>query len=181
MFIRWQSGNLDSIGYLTREELSKELQYFPAVVFQVIASTLQFLPPDAPLVVQSFPNSPALPQRYSNLGQELLSLRSAPVFSFTAIQAEFLRAAFLKNCCKGIEAWHAIGNAVRSVSSLLLVFCCYYRKHSNTFSRQAQELGLHRHRDIHQSNRHGIDRTLSLFWYEEYKKRIWINLFAWDR
>jgi hypothetical protein len=39
-------------------------------------------------------------------------------------------------------------------------------------SRQAQELGLHRQKDIYQADQNSIDETLSLIWYEEYKKRI---------
>lgn len=48
-------------------------------------------------------------------------------------------------------------------------------------SRQAQELGLHRQKEIYQACENSVDKTLSLFWYEENKKRLWINLFVWDR
>lgn len=47
--------------------------------------------------------------------------------------------------------------------------------------RQAQELGLHRQKDVYQSNKSNIGETLSVFWYEQNKKRLWINLFLWDR
>ena len=47
--------------------------------------------------------------------------------------------------------------------------------------RQAQELGLHRQRDIHQSSLNSIEQTLSMIWYDDFKKRVWINLFVWDR
>lgn len=48
-------------------------------------------------------------------------------------------------------------------------------------SRQAQELGLHRQKEIYQTDQTNLENTLSLFWYEENKKRLWINLFVWDR
>ena len=48
-------------------------------------------------------------------------------------------------------------------------------------SRQAQELGLHRQKEIYQTDQINLENTLSLFWYEENKKRLWINLFVWDR
>ncbi len=36
--------------YLSPEDLSGELQYLPAVLFQVLALTLQFMPPGAPVL-----------------------------------------------------------------------------------------------------------------------------------
>jgi hypothetical protein len=46
--------------------------------------------------------------------------------------------------------------------------------------RQAQELGLHRHTDIRQTE-DNVEATLNLVWYDEYRRRVWINLFVWDR
>jgi hypothetical protein len=45
--------------------------------------------------------------------------------------------------------------------------------------RQAQELNLHVQSKIDQSRE--IGETLSRLWYDEYKKRLWIVLFVWDR
>lgn len=47
-------------------------------------------------------------------------------------------------------------------------------------SRLAQELGLHRQKEVYQSSKTNLDETLNLFWYEQNKKRLWINLFVWD-
>jgi hypothetical protein len=49
------------------------------------------------------------------------------------------------------------------------------------FHRQAQELGLHRQKEVYQSSKTNIGETLNKFWYEQNKKRLWINLFLWDR
>lgn len=50
----------------------------------------------------------------------------------------------------------------------------------SSLHRQAQELGLHRQKEIYQSDETNIGETLSIFWYEQNKKRLWINLFVWD-
>ena len=52
---------------------------------------------------------------------------------------------------------------------------------SDTFARHAQDLGLHREQKISQRSSDRVDRTLSLFWYNDYKKRVWIDLHSWDR
>jgi hypothetical protein len=38
--------------------------------------------------------------------------------------------------------------------------------------RQAQELGLHRHTDIRQTE-DNVEATLNLVWYDEYRRRVW--------
>lgn len=125
MFARWQSTKVDPVGYLTHEELSRELQYFPAVVFQVIALALQFLPPDAPTAVQSLPDTLPSPLTYSNWGDELLSLLGRPGFTLTGVLADLLRSSFLKNCSQGIQAWHAVGYSVRCVVTFIVILCLH--------------------------------------------------------
>ncbi|EHK20805.1 uncharacterized protein TRIVIDRAFT_153605 [Trichoderma virens Gv29-8] len=100
----------------------------------------------------------ATSRTYSDLGDELLYFLGRPGFALAAVQADFLRSSWLKNCGRGVESWHTIGNAIR----------------------QAQELGLHRQKEIYQSSQSNIEETLSMFWYEQNKKRTWINLFVWD-
>lgn len=52
---------------------------------------------------------------------------------------------------------------------------------SNRNSRSAQALELHRQKDIHQQSSTSLEKTLSQIWYEEYKRRVWMNLYIWDR
>lgn len=47
-------------------------------------------------------------------------------------------------------------------------------------SRLAQELGLHKQKEVYQSSKSDLEETLNLLWYEQTKKRLWINLFVWD-
>ena len=51
---------------------------------------------------------------------------------------------------------------------------------SDVEHRQAQELGLHRQSRVQQNETGQVEDTLSLLWYDEYKRRMWINLFIWD-
>ncbi|KAK9323502.1 fungal-specific transcription factor domain-containing protein [Lipomyces orientalis] len=76
----------------------------------------------------------------------------------TAVQHDLLRALWLKNCSRATESWHSLGNAIR----------------------QAQELGLHLQSEIRQSAEGNVGETLAGLWYDEYKRRLWVNLFIWD-
>ncbi|OQD79222.1 hypothetical protein PENANT_c057G08339 [Penicillium antarcticum] len=125
---------------------------------EVTCLTLQFLPSEQIETARVSANDLANSQSYSDIGDQLLSNLGRPGAALSGVQAEFLRASCLKNAGRGTEAWHALGNAIR----------------------QAQELGLHRHREIRQREEASIDKTLCEFWYDENKKRLWTNLFVWD-
>lgn len=159
LFARWPlSEQLEPVDYLRPDELLREIRYFPAVLFQVVSSTLHFLPLEKLHEAQISANDLANSQAYSDLGDQLLRLLGRPGATLSGVQADFLRASSLKNAGRGTEAWHALGSAIR----------------------QAQELGLHRHRETRQCDETSVDKTLSAFWYDENKKRLWINLFVWD-
>ncbi|KAK6446696.1 hypothetical protein FP744_10002946 [Trichoderma asperellum] len=158
LFSRWPpKERIEPVKYLNFVQLSTELRYFPSVLFQIIALSLQFVPPDWG-VLSGASYELATSRTYSDLGDRLLYLLGRPGLAITAVQADFLRSSWLKNCGRAVEAWHTIGHAIR----------------------QAQELGLHRQKDVYQSNKSNIGETLSVFWYEQNKKRLWINLFLWD-
>lgn len=116
LFSRWPPGEQTGpVRYLKPAELTAELQYFPSLLFQVIALALQFLPPDHDMFVELSQAEINSSQTYSDLGHEILSLLGRPGFTLTAVQADFLRSSWLKNYGKGVEAWHVIGYAIRSV------------------------------------------------------------------
>ncbi|KAL6826486.1 hypothetical protein V8C40DRAFT_216562 [Trichoderma camerunense] len=159
LFSRWPpKERTEPVKYLKPTQLSTELRYFPSLLFQVIALSLQFLPPDWDVLPKPSLRALATSRTYSDLGDELLHFLGRPGFAIATVQADFLRSSWLKNCGRGVESWHAVGNSIR----------------------QAQELGLHRQREIYQSSETNVEETLSMFWYEQHKKRIWINLFVWD-
>ena len=94
-----------------------ELLYFPAVLLQVLALALQFLPSHSPLRqlldVRSLPASDRLSRVYSDAGAEVVSLLGRHNSTTSAILADLLRCAWLKNTGRGNEAWFSLGDAVR--------------------------------------------------------------------
>ncbi|KAE8372615.1 fungal-specific transcription factor domain-containing protein [Aspergillus bertholletiae] len=157
MFSRWYSAETSPVTYLSPYGLSQELRYFPALLFQVIALSLQFLHPEA--AAWRFLGGEAnLSQKYSDTGVELLELLEGQDTALTAVQASLLRASWLKNLGRGIDVWRSLGEAIRL----------------------SQELGLHRQQGFHQSSSDNVEESLGSFWYNEYKKRVWANLYTWD-
>ncbi|KAJ6113512.1 hypothetical protein N7523_006829 [Penicillium sp. IBT 18751x] len=156
---RWPPAEgTEAVSHLTLAELCMEMRYFPALLFQVIALSLLFAPTDWDVVANLPVGGVTASHMYSDLGDELLSQLGRPGLALTAVQADFLRSSWLKNCGRGIESWYTVGSAIR----------------------QAQELRLHQQKEIQQANGNNVGKTLSLFWYEENKKRLWVNLFVWD-
>lgn len=45
----------------------------------------------------------------------------------------------------------------------------------------AQDLGLHRQAEVIQNTESPLEETLDLLWYDEYKRRLWVKLYSWDR
>ncbi|KAK9431766.1 hypothetical protein V1505DRAFT_354701 [Lipomyces doorenjongii] len=162
LFSHWFNASLEPApSYLNSDDFYQELRYFPVLLLQVMALSVQFLPPDSEIITNIAGGETNLSQRYSDMGLELIDLLGVQGVALTAVQASLLRASWLKNLGRAVDAWNSLGNATRCVT-------------------QAQELGLHRQQDVRRSTLNTVEDTLSLFWYNEYKKRVWINLFAWD-
>ncbi|KAK5035458.1 hypothetical protein LTS07_002896 [Exophiala sideris] len=125
------------------------------MLFQVLALAVQFLPREAPAFGLLSKNDLGLCHSYSDTGIELLGSLGGQGSAVTVVQTHHLRSAWLKNLGRGVDAWHSIGNAIRS----------------------AQEIGLHQSKGIRHQ---GLESTLSRVWYDEYQRRIWMNLFIWD-
>lgn len=115
LFLRWPpEEDIQPVKYLNSLQLSAELRYFPALLFQIIALSLQFLPPDWD-ELSSSSHKLSTSRTYSDLGDKFLYLLGRPGLAMTAIQADFLRSSWLKNCGRAVEAWHTIGYAIRYV------------------------------------------------------------------
>lgn len=116
---RWPPAEeTEAVSYLTTVELSMEIRYFPALLFQVLALSLQFVPAEWDILAKLPATRVSGPRTYSDLGDELLLLLGRPGLALTAVQANFLRSSWLKNCGQGIESWHTVGAAIRFVRSL---------------------------------------------------------------
>ncbi|KAL3428107.1 fungal specific transcription factor domain-containing protein [Phlyctema vagabunda] len=142
--------------------LSRDLQYFPALLFQLLAISLQFAPQDSvallALHLDGLDMRERLSAQYSGKGMELMTVLGRHNPTLTAVQQDLLRASWLKNCGRGNESWQALGNAIR----------------------QAQELNLHLQSKVNPSGTADMSETLERLWYDEYKRRVWIMLFIWD-
>lgn len=113
---RWPpTKELEAVSYLTVAELSMELRYFPTLLFQVIALSLQFVPSDFDVLSKLPKPRLSASQMYSDLGEELLSLLGRTGSALSAVHADFLRSSWLKNCGRGTESWHTVGSAIRFV------------------------------------------------------------------
>ncbi|KAI1617179.1 fungal-specific transcription factor domain-containing protein [Exophiala viscosa] len=152
---RWSGDPSALAKHVNADELSWELRYFPAMLFQVLALAIQFLTSEAPALRGLSKNDLALCHNYSDTGIELLSSLGFQASATTVVQIHLLRSAWLKNMGRGVDAWHSTGNVIRS----------------------AQEIGLHQSKEVRQQ---GLENTLSRIWYHEYQKRIWMNLYIWD-
>lgn len=118
LFSRWPPKEMtEPVKYLKPPQLSTELRYFPSLLFQVIALSLQFIPPDWDVLPKPSLRGLATSRTYSDLGDELLHFLGRPGFAIAAVQADFLRSSWLKNCGRGVESWHAVGNSIRFVRS----------------------------------------------------------------
>lgn len=116
LFARWYEPKLKPVLYLGLEDFSQELRYFPALLFQVVALSLQFLPPGAEVMRESPVGQAILSERYSETGLKLMELLGQGA-TLTAVQASLLRASWLKNLGRGIDAWKILGTAIRYLIS----------------------------------------------------------------
>ncbi|KAH8801381.1 hypothetical protein F5884DRAFT_806443 [Xylogone sp. PMI_703] len=141
------------------QSLSPESLSFPSLLFQMIALSLQFLPPDynpsldALCMGSSFDH---LAEEYSNSGVAVSALFEKDKLNFVAVQASFLRVCWLKNAGRVTESWLLLGQTIMD----------------------AKEIGLHRVDG--KIDFHDTDVTCSQLWAMEDRRRIWLNLFLWD-
>ena len=106
----------------------RDLQYFPALLFQVLAVALQYLPPNTASARVLHLEDPAacdrLSQEYSGLGMDIMALLGRHNSSLTAVQQDLMRALWLKNCSRGTESWYSLGDAIREALSSVSIKKC---------------------------------------------------------
>ncbi|KAJ5695970.1 hypothetical protein N7536_006382 [Penicillium majusculum] len=162
LYNSWCSLNDSSTEHGQVADVSPDLLHFSALIFHVLAVSLQFVSPDTncsrALGVDSFNARDHLSSNFSTSGVEIARILGTLDPTITAVQNDLMRALWLKNCSRGREAWHALGSAIRT----------------------AQDLGLHQQSKVYQTPRSTLEETLTELWYDEYKRRLWIKLFSWD-
>ncbi|KAJ5186847.1 hypothetical protein N7449_009841 [Penicillium cf. viridicatum] len=158
----WCSLNDSSTEHGQVADVPPDLLHFSALIFHVLAVSLQFVSPDTncsrALGVDSFNVRDHLSSNFSTSGVEIARILGTLDPTITAVQNDLMRAFWLKNCSRGREAWHALGGVIRT----------------------AQDLGLHQQSKVYQTPRSTLEETLTELWYDEYKRRLWIKLFSWD-
>lgn len=92
-------------------------KYFPALLYQVIALSLQFLPPTTAIDLEFLKKGKslhALSAKYSDLGCTLMALLGRHFPTLSSVQHDLLRSAWLKTSDLIPESWHTLSQAIRS-------------------------------------------------------------------
>lgn len=137
-----------------------EIRYFPAMLFQMLALTLHFLPSHC--ITRDLMNltdqigTDKLSKTWSDAGHGLMAVLGRIDSPMTACLADLLRCTWLKNSGLGSHSWHVLSDAVR----------------------QAQNLDLYQKATIAQSD--SVEDTMRNLWYDEHRRRVWISIFSWD-
>lgn len=147
-------------------QLSGDLQFFPGLLFQILALALQFQPPDFDPSLDSLKYASAmslddLASDYSESGNRLVCLLGKRNITLVTVQAGFLRTQFMKNCGLIPESWHALSQTIRD----------------------AQEIGLHKDNFDHRRRRKSEntpENILENLWLEQLEQRLWVLLSLWD-
>ncbi|PMD41813.1 hypothetical protein L207DRAFT_426556 [Hyaloscypha variabilis F] len=140
-------------------ETSHDVFTFPSLLFQVVGSAFQFLPPDYDRSLddlrmgRSFDD---LAKSYSDSGIEMLALFEKDNLNLSSVQAGFLRVALLKSFGYVLEAYRMVGQVVAD----------------------SEEAGLNIESDGLQAE--SVELTPSRLWYHEMRRRVMVNLWLWD-
>ncbi|KAJ9133583.1 OMPdecase-domain-containing protein [Pleurostoma richardsiae] len=145
------------------QALSPDLRAFPAVLFQIVATSLLSLPAGSDPLFDNLKYAGTmswddLAMDYSESGMSILSLLGKRHMSMTTVIAGFLRAAFLKYTGLVTEAWHAIGSAIRD----------------------AQEVGIHRDSLDPKPKSDDAEAVLENMWQIQQRRKMWMILMGWD-
>lgn len=113
----------DAIVKGEREPATRNILYFTALIFQILAVQLQFLPPGTAtaniLGLKDLNACEGLSHKYSADGQDLMNMVGRQNSTITAVQYDLLRVFWLKSCSRGTAAWYSLGDAIRYESHLL--------------------------------------------------------------
>lgn len=141
--------------------LSPDLKVFPAVLFQIIAIALLIIPEgDAEFEGLKYAGNMTfedLALDYSESGVSMVGLFEKKDLSLTTIQAEFLRASFLKFTAHVTESWHAVSTAIKD----------------------AQELGMHSDGLDPKPTSGSAEAALENQWLVQRRRKMYLILYMW--
>jgi hypothetical protein len=147
--------------YLAHGNGTRDALHFTCLLLQVLAISCQMLPKKhwkemAQLTVGK-ENFKELAREYSSAGCELGSRLIGKAATMSRVQGWFLRACWLKSDGRAVESWHALAHAIRD----------------------AHELGLHKDSSPERDMKAGD--VVEGMWMRQVEKRVWVNLYVWDR
>ncbi|KAK2020804.1 fungal-specific transcription factor domain-containing protein [Colletotrichum zoysiae] len=162
-FAEWNNIPFNVLSNSGPQGLSPDLRVFPALLFQVLATALLTLPEGSHEFYEHLKYAgnmtfEDLAADYSESGVGILSLLGKRQITLTTVQADFLRAAFLKYMAKVTESWHAIGSAIRD----------------------AQEIGMHRDSLDPSPNGDDTGDILENMWLIQRRRKLYMVLMTWD-
>ncbi|KAI2617465.1 hypothetical protein GGR54DRAFT_208057 [Hypoxylon sp. NC1633] len=146
------------------QALDPMLRAFPALLFQLLACSLLYLPEGTEETFESLKYTTNmtfedLASDYSETGVSILTLLGKRQMSIITVLAGWVRAAFLKYTGMVTEAWHQVGTSIRD----------------------GQEIGLHRDQlDPQPSPDDSTEEALEKMWMAQSRRRVWMNLLGWD-
>lgn len=117
LLVQWVAAYRNEMLFTSPNHSRLTLHIFSALLFQVLALGLQFVQPDPELLNQlglkDETTCDRLSRQYSDIGMEVMFLQGRHNPTIEGVQADFLRAFWLKNCSRGVESWHSLGDAIR--------------------------------------------------------------------
>ncbi|KAM5359547.1 hypothetical protein ACJZ2D_014403 [Fusarium nematophilum] len=156
----WVRANLRSCA--SDQPAPLELLFFPALLFQVLAVAVLFIPASAParqtMSLWDLSAKTSLSDKYSRIGSHLAELFYQCSPMLVMVQHDLTKSLWFKTNSRGLAAWQFLGRAIR----------------------QAQTLGLHLSSETSQSCKGSSEDALSEAWLAEHCQRLWITLFSWD-
>ena len=158
----WNSLSFSKLSNATLE-LSGDMQFFPALLFQCLALALQFQPLEYDPSLDSLKYAVDMSfddvaSDYSQSGISIMALLGKRHATLITVQAGFLRTAFLKNYGMVPESWHSLSQTIRD----------------------AQEIGLQRSMiELRKPNQKPED-VFENRWLDQQRRRVWLILSWWD-
>ena len=115
---RWWKNSYETLLREGPESLPADLLYFPALLFQVLAVALQFLPAEYDVHINELKFSPSqtlgeLSREYSDCGVALASLLKEQRPTLVGVQQNFLRDVWLASTGDLSQAWSHSGQTVK--------------------------------------------------------------------
>ncbi|KAI0406977.1 hypothetical protein F4802DRAFT_555188 [Xylaria palmicola] len=144
--------------------LDPMLRALPALLFQMVACALLYLPQDVEKTFEclKYTNNMTfddLSVEYSEAGMAILTLLGKRQMSIINVLAGWCRASLLKFSGMVTEAWHQVGTCIRD----------------------AQGIGLHRDQADSQPNADdSVEDAMEKMWQAQHRRMVWLILMGWD-